>query len=722
MFKDYRQLVKRELGFDIYQPQLTEDFCSNRVGSQMWKYWLLKQLCARIAFCRRILQKERDSYSYTSCNTNSNSNVQTEHIIQPTVYNFTTEDRKDVVAPHLLYLKGIVFEMRSSSLKHTVVVVFPLIILLQAPWVHGIPQSKVNDNAGVSMIQIDASTGTTTSNCFPALGFTMPSTVPSSTDSWWCDMDTEYGFVGFSYEVTACQTLGELETDFKNIRKQFEGRYIRLYGACDNDGFYDDIIEAAWTAGIGVHALIWFGFDGSDEWMTRRDALFATLHSNLKAPFVTRVVQFGSEPLYDGVLSPQDLADQCWTISGFQLQFLIWPIVTKYVPVLCFAEMLTGKYRLKENNGAPEVIQAIDFVDAHMLPYFSQQASIANNSWPLVLDDLDWFVDNVYGKKIYLSENGWPSKNYSGVEPNSPYAVANVQNEHNYYTLLDSKCTYFKTVPGGGVGWFAHIYSDNMEPGYGIYVIESTGWLSKVKPLQEGKWKSTSYICYSQSCLHLLQKHISQLRKALEVHLRAKFTSLLSQIFLNPENVNSSTKIVDICLLFSCTTTLLHMLSFSTAHLFTVFLLLSTFLLGGVGFPLHDPAAMGHLQSRDRGESHIILKTRLDPHVSPYAFLGDRASGDYWKIRTQLCPHSWKTSAKSKPRIGLIPEEWTTLYNRVLKMGAIQLKRELVYEADGGSKTKIIPLYENSVDPREKWTLYIDLLQARSLLNSKEKS
>lgn len=87
-----------------------------------------------------------------------------------------------------------------------------------------------------------------------------------------------------------------------------------------------------------------------------------------------------------------------WTISGFQLQFLIWRksvyrphvmlripeqtsvatvIVTKYVPVLlCFAEMLTGKYRLKENDGAPEVIQAIDFVDAHMLPYFSQQASI----------------------------------------------------------------------------------------------------------------------------------------------------------------------------------------------------------------------------------------------------------------------------------------------------------------------------------------------------------
>lgn len=43
------------------------------------------------------------------------------------------------------------------------------------------------------------------SNCFPSVGFTMPSTVPSSLNNWWCNADTEYGFVGFSYEVTACK-------------------------------------------------------------------------------------------------------------------------------------------------------------------------------------------------------------------------------------------------------------------------------------------------------------------------------------------------------------------------------------------------------------------------------------------------------------------------------------------------------------------------------------
>jgi hypothetical protein len=43
-------------------------------------------------------------------------------------------------------------------------------------------------------------------SCFPALGFNMPSGVPDSLDGWWCDMADEYAFVGFSYEITACNS------------------------------------------------------------------------------------------------------------------------------------------------------------------------------------------------------------------------------------------------------------------------------------------------------------------------------------------------------------------------------------------------------------------------------------------------------------------------------------------------------------------------------------
>ncbi|KAH9481874.1 hypothetical protein JR316_0006404 [Psilocybe cubensis] len=152
-------------------------------------------------------------------------------------------------------------------------------------------------------------------NCFPAIGFTMPQSVPSSLTNWWCDHSTEYAFVGFSYEVTACQSLSTLTKEFKDIRNTFNGRYVRIYSACDREGFYNDVINAAWSAGLGVHALIWtlkmqFGWDDPNIWKTRRDALLGILHSNAKAKYVVRALQFGSEPLYDYALDAGTLAAQ----------------------------------------------------------------------------------------------------------------------------------------------------------------------------------------------------------------------------------------------------------------------------------------------------------------------------------------------------------------------------------------------------------------------------
>lgn len=87
----------------------------------------------------------------------------------------------------------------------------------------------------------------------------MPETVPhdSQLKNWWCDPSTEYAFVGFSYEVTACeygefyvemliwnvnvhvkgQSPAQLKKEFSDIRHHFNSRYVRLYGACDREGF-----------------------------------------------------------------------------------------------------------------------------------------------------------------------------------------------------------------------------------------------------------------------------------------------------------------------------------------------------------------------------------------------------------------------------------------------------------------------------------------------------
>lgn len=304
-------------------------------------------------------------------------------------------------------------------------------------------------------------TSSSNQSCFPALDFNMPSNVPDSLDGWWCSPTDEYAFLGFSYEISACQSQSQLIKEFKDARKTFDARYVRLYGACDDTNYYNKVVEAAWQAGIGIHALIWFGFDGDDKWKSRRDSLFSQLHSNPKAKYVTRGVQFGSEPLYDWVMSGTDLAKQVKSAQASLKDLQINVTVS---------DMAYG-YQSQSDSGSQDVLDAIDFVDAHMLPYFAQDAATGDKAWHNDANDMNYFLKNAPNKKIYWSENGWPSTHdcNAGVCPNSPNAVSSVASEKAYYDLLDSKCTTMKSYPLGGVGWFAHIYSDSQEPGYGIY-------------------------------------------------------------------------------------------------------------------------------------------------------------------------------------------------------------------------------------------------------------
>jgi len=176
------------------------------------------------------------------------------------------------------------------------------------------------------------------------------------------------------------------------MHNTFHSRYVRLYGACDRDGFYDDVIEAAWDNSLGVHALIWvslhatcmlisslfesqFGFDNSDQWIDRRDSLLRTLHSNPKAKFVTRVVQFGSEPLFDHVLSPDELAAQVLSAKE-SLASLDIPVTVSELA-----------YGYQANGGAQNVLDAIDSINIHILPFFSSKASTGKVSSSHLLCD-----------------------------------------------------------------------------------------------------------------------------------------------------------------------------------------------------------------------------------------------------------------------------------------------------------------------------------------------
>lgn len=139
-------------------------------------------------------------------------------------------------------------KMRSGAFS------FPLLCLLYSGLTLGVPtDSHDSRTESTAVTEFRAAP-----HCFPSLGFHMPSSVPhdSELEQWWCDPATEYAFVGFSYEVTACmfhfirleepshvelilsgQTRSQLTKEFMDIRHHFKSRYVRLYGACDREGF-----------------------------------------------------------------------------------------------------------------------------------------------------------------------------------------------------------------------------------------------------------------------------------------------------------------------------------------------------------------------------------------------------------------------------------------------------------------------------------------------------
>ena len=192
--------------------------------------------------------------------------------------------------------------------------------------------------------------------------------------------------------LTLGQSASQLQKEFKDIKETYGSRYVRLYGACDKDGFIDDLVDAAWDNGLGLHQLIWFGFNGGNQWQKRRDAIYSNLKSNPKAKFVTRVVQFGSEPLFDQVLPESELAFNVKSAKQTLKQYGVNVTVSDMA------------YGFQENGGAQDVLDAMDWVNAHMLPFFSTKATTGAAAWPLVQTDINWFQQHAKGKKIYMDE------------------------------------------------------------------------------------------------------------------------------------------------------------------------------------------------------------------------------------------------------------------------------------------------------------------------------
>lgn len=289
--------------------------------------------------------------------------------------------------------------------------------------------------------------------CYPSpdqyVDLSTTSNLPSLRD-WWCNFSQEYAWLGFSYSVSHCPSQAEMTETFSWMRNAKRARYVRLYGACDGTDFNNQMIEAAAAANLGVYSLIWFGFDPSDEWKGRKNALIKAIQDNPKAPYVIRAVTVGSEPLYDHVMDVNGLVQVIEDVKK---------LVKPYDISVTLSEMTYG---FQINGDAPAIFNAIDLVSLHVLPIFDTNATTSDKSWRFVNFCMSYGKLHGRGKKVLLTQTGWPSNKD---EANVPQAVTDLEQEARYFALLDGHCPDMKAQ---SVGWFSHIYAEDSLSGWGI--------------------------------------------------------------------------------------------------------------------------------------------------------------------------------------------------------------------------------------------------------------
>lgn len=97
----------------------------------------------------------------------------------------------------------------------------------------------------------------------------------------------------------------------------------------------------------------------------RFNALSSILHTNPMGKFVTRVVQMGTEPLFDDVITPQVLTAQVnnakQNLSDIGINVTV-------------SELAYG-YQERNSSGSQGVLDAMDSINAHMLPFFAGDAT-----------------------------------------------------------------------------------------------------------------------------------------------------------------------------------------------------------------------------------------------------------------------------------------------------------------------------------------------------------
>ncbi|KIJ23828.1 glycoside hydrolase family 17 protein [Sphaerobolus stellatus SS14] len=238
--------------------------------------------------------------------------------------------------------------------------------------------------------------------CFPSHIFNTPTlsaneTAPSAPLNEWCDMNDEQGFMGFSYYVEVCMNSTYLLRDFTRTRTEFNARYVRSYSWCDDaTHFSNNVIGAAYEAGVGVYAAVWFGLSRSLllYYIIIKDTHIYIIQTNPLAPYVVRSIDVGSEPLFDGDLPADQLAQQIVYMQQNVHPFGIG---------VSISEM---EYGFTSTNGSQAILDVVDFVHAGEYEYFLWHLSVIFPRCSISFPIFDFTGDISFTSLIYVCANG----------------------------------------------------------------------------------------------------------------------------------------------------------------------------------------------------------------------------------------------------------------------------------------------------------------------------
>lgn len=184
------------------------------------------------------------------------------------------------------------------------------------------------------------------------------------------------------------------------------------------------------------------------------------IKTNQKAAYVIRNIAVGTEPLFDSVMTPAQLAKQINTLKSALSSYGVQVTLADVSPGLVThsrrrradVDVPQMPYSFQQNANAPEVFAAVDTVSLNVAPFFNNDATTAAASWHSVAWNVGYGKQYGLGKTVTVVQTGWPS-NTQVWPANSPNAVASVQQEQAYYDMLNGQCNWFKAQ---NVGWFSH--------------------------------------------------------------------------------------------------------------------------------------------------------------------------------------------------------------------------------------------------------------------------